>query len=229
MRQGRGLLGSVLAMVVLTSACRGAAVVDAPVTAPTSAEPAQLTREQGSSPHSADLRGDPDTSEGRRVARSVPGVGVAEGPAHSNQETVLNYFEDYASELGDTWPPVRPLARHVAQQHALPVSRDYSDSSRDRSRDPTWQLEPQVGKTRGKRVRGGQSYYRDSARARDSEQLLGAVQESLDAAERSAATTMMSRQQRNGRRYDVPQIGRNISTPAPCPSLSPCLMVRVHS
>ena len=44
MRQGRGLLGSVLAMVVLSSACRGAAVVDAPVTAPTSAEPAQLTR-----------------------------------------------------------------------------------------------------------------------------------------------------------------------------------------
>ena len=38
MRQGRGLLGSVLAMVVLSSACRGAAVVDAPVTAPTSAE-----------------------------------------------------------------------------------------------------------------------------------------------------------------------------------------------
>ena len=210
MRQGRGLLGSVLAMVVLSSACRGAAVVDAPVTAPASAEPAQLTRDQ------TDLRGDPDTSEGRRVARSVPGVGVAEGPAHSNQETVLNYFEDYASELGDTWPPVRPLARHVAQQHALPVSRDYSDSSRDRSRDPTWQLEPQVGKARGKRVRGGQSYYRDSARTRDSEQLLGAVQESLDAAERSAATTMMSRQQRNGRRYDVPQIGRNISTPASC-------------
>ena len=224
MRQGRGsLLGSVVAMVVLTSACRGAAVVDAPVTAPASAEPEQLTQHRGqetprprAADTAADLRGDPDTSEGRRVARSVPGLGVAEGPAHNNQE-VLNYFEEYTSELEDTWPPVRPLARHVAQQHALPVSRDYSDSSRDtRARDPTWQLEPQVGKARGKRVRGGQSYYRDSARARDSEQLLGAVQESLDAAERSAATTMMSRQQRNGRRYDVPQIGRNISTPASC-------------
>ena len=63
----------------------------------------------------------------------------------------------------------------------------------------SWQLEPQVGK-RGKRVRGESHYRRDSPEMR-------MLASSLDAATAGAATTMLSRQQRTGRRYDVPQIG----------------------
>lgn len=63
----------------------------------------------------------------------------------------------------------------------------------------SWRLEPQVGK-RGKRVRGESHYRRDSPEMR-------MLASSLDAATAGAATTMLSRQQRTGRRYDVPQIG----------------------
>ena len=45
-------------------------------------------------------------------------------------------------------------------------------------------------------------------RSMEQEPELRALENSLDAVERGAATTMLSRQQRNGRRYDVPQIGR---------------------
>ena len=60
----------------------------------------------------------------------------------------------------------------------------------------SWELEPQVDKeqqARGKRFRG-------EAR------LVGAA---LSAVGREAATTVLARQQRNGRMYDVPQIGRD--------------------
>lgn len=119
-----------------------------------------------------------------RIARSVPAP-----------DSVINFLPissmDYESDkYSESQAPV--TWQHQSQ---LPVRISQSQT------DP-WSLQPQVGK-RGKRYRaGGQSsYYRA-----DSPQL-NMLSESLAAAEHGAATTVLARQQRNGRRYDVPQIG----------------------
>jgi len=118
-----------------------------------------------------------------RIARSVPAP-----------DSVINFLPissmDYESDkYSESQAPV--TWQHQSQ---LPVRISQSQT------DP-WSLQPQVGK-RGKRYRaGGQSsYYRA-----DSPQL-NMLSESLAAAEHGAATTVLARQQRNGRRYDVPQI-----------------------
>ena len=145
-----------------------------------------------------------------RFSRSVPAP-----------ESVLNYLpksygrQDYESENVDTWS--RGVNGHVSSDKDLQPSHRLPVSSLSDSRGPhgsTWQLEPQVGK-RGKRVRGGQSFYRRDpseghvshthSRSSEDYQLMS---DSLDAVERGAAETMLARQQRNGRRYDVPQIGK---------------------
>ena len=131
-----------------------------------------------------------------RFPRSVPAP-----------ESVLNYLpRDYGSDNSETWPRG---SRHVPQSDSYLTSHKLPDNSLSDPRVGTWQLEPQVGK-RGKRVRGQSSYYRRDpshvAHAQDAEYQMMA--DSLDAVERGAATTMLARQQRNGRRYDVPQIGR---------------------
>jgi hypothetical protein len=54
---------------------------------------------------------------------------------------------------------------------------------------------------RGERGRAAQGYYRPA------EEEVKLVQNSLSEAAAGAASTMLARQQRNGRRYDVPQIG----------------------
>ena len=125
-----------------------------------------------------------------RIARSVPAP-----------DSVLNFLpiksDDYESdrysESQDT--PLDPW-QHQPQ---LPVRLSQSETN-------PWSLQPQVGK-RGGRYRGGaggqsSSYYRG-----DSPQL-NMLSESLAAVDQGAASTVLSRQQRNGRRYDVPQIGR---------------------
>ena len=120
------------------------------------------------------------------------------GPGH--QESVIKLLPiksvDYESDRynSESQAPSDRETLHGSWQHQpqLPVRLSQSGNN------PPWSLQPQVGK-RGKRYRaGGQSsYYRQS----------------LDAVEQGAASTMLSRQQRNGRRYDVPQIGRREAGP----------------
>lgn len=82
----------------------------------------------------------------------------------------------------------------------------YGDEARSRRRlsdrpagQDSWSLGAQVTK------RGGRGdYYRGGGGAGEQVKL---VQESLAEAAAGAASTMLARQQRNGRRYDVPQIG----------------------
>ena len=130
-------------------------------------------------------------------------IGARAPPAH-HQSVIkflpiksVDYESDRFSESQDT--PLDPW-QHQPQ---LPVRLSQSQ------KNPPWSLQPQVGK-RGKRYRagGGQSsYYRPESPQ------LNMLSESLDAVEQGAASTMLSRQQRNGRRYDVPQIGRRQAGP----------------
>lgn len=141
--------------------------------------------------------GDSSSQSHSRHVRSVP-----------VPETVLNFLPQDSDR--DTWQSSDNRARgHVSsqqQQHPSYLSQWPSSESRD-----SWQLEPQVGKralTGSKRALkrggGGQSYYGGPV----SDEELQMLSDNLDAVERGAATTMLSRQQRNGRRYDVPQIGK---------------------
>ena len=181
-------------ILVFISVCRGAAV-DAP-SQTVATEPSTATT---STPGETER-------EHPRFSRSVPG-----------HESVLNF--DYVGE-SDAWAGGQTHNSYLTrdqphQRHQLPVN---SLSAPRDSRGRTWQLEPQVGKQRGKRVRGQSSHYRsmeqeqeraqEHYRSMEQEPELRALENSLDAVERGAATTMLSRQQRNGRRYDVPQIGR---------------------
>ena len=122
-----------------------------------------------------------------RIARSVP---APDSVINFLPIKSVDYESDRYSESQDT--PLDPW-QHQPQ---LPVRLSQSETN-------PWSLQPQVGK-RGKRYRpGGQSsFYRG-----DSPQL-NMLSESLAAVEHGAATTVLSRQQRNGRRYDVPQIGK---------------------
>ena len=208
--------------ICLFSVCRGAAV-DAPKTTTTETTTASLsTTTETSSSRSAQIKSeehenhedmielDSSSRAHPRFARSVPAP-----------ESVLNYLpsrygrQDYETRDNiDTWS--RGVNGHVSDKDLIP-SHKLPVSSLSDSRGPhgsTWQLEPQVGK-RGKRVRGGQSFYRRDpseghvshthSRSSEDYQLMS---DSLDAVERGAAETMLARQQRNGRRYDVPQIGK---------------------
>ena len=129
-----------------------------------------------------------------RIARSVP---APDSVINFLPITPVDYESDKYSESQvrsdrDREDLLDPWQQHQPQ---LPVRLSQSQTN-------PWSLQPQVGK-RGKRYRaGGQSsYYRA-----DSPQL-NMLSESLAAVEHGAATTVLSRQQRNGRRYDVPQIG----------------------
>lgn len=100
------------------------------------------------------------------------------------EDSVLEYlpvqdrFEPPRQGSDDYLPWAAPSAGHMS----------VADLTDDQL---SWQLEPQVGK-RPKRVRG------EAARL---------VESALDAVSRDAANTVLARQQRTGRMYDVPQIG----------------------
>ena len=203
---------SISVYICLFSVCRGASV-DAPKTSTEKPELLSTTtvgrlRSQEHHEEETNIReesvkeGDDDTNkEGSHVRfpRSVPAP-----------ESVLNYLpRDYDSDNSETWPRG---SRHVPRSDSYLTSHKLPDNSLSDPRVGTWQLEPQVGK-RGKRVRGqSSSYYRQdpshAAHAQNAEYQMMA--DSLDAVERGASTTMLARQQRNGRRYDVPQIGRRL-------------------
>lgn len=125
----------------------------------------------------------------------------APGPGESVIKLLPIKSVDYESDRynSESQAPSDRETLHGSWQHQpqLPVRLSQSGNN------PPWSLQPQVGK-RGKRYRaGGQSsYYRPESSQ------LNIFSESLDAVEQGAASTMLSRQQRNGRRYDVPQIGR---------------------
>ena len=193
--------------ISLFSVCRGAAV-DAPITQ-SQTEKTELLSSSISTTESLRSRGELDDDSGSVLDTSEVKDGIHPRFARSvpAPESVVNYnylpLSDYDSDM------VRDMSGYVRQSHKLPVNLQSSSDfviPRDKQ---TWRLEPQVGKAggaRGKRVRGGgggQSYY-NSRR----EQLPQELVDTLDAVERGAATTMLARQQRNGRRYDVPQIGR---------------------
>ena len=187
--------------LVCISVCRGASV-DAP-----SSQTRDLVTSDQDSPQETG-------SEGAhpRLARSVPARG----------DSVVNF--DYVGEA-DMWSAQKSsyLSRNNGpspRAGQLPV-KSLSESRDPLSRAPTWQLEPQVGKNaRGKRVRSGGQSSRYRSREPEPEELL-ALENSLDDAERGAATTMLSRQQRNGRRYDVPQIGKSYTPCCLCQFLFP--------
>ena len=199
----RGWVSLLWSLLVFISVCRGASV-DAPsqtlkvTSEPSTASISPIQEDLGTQEGSEETRAHP------RFARSVP--------AH---DSVLNF--DYVGE-SDLWSGHKSsyLSRNngpSARASQLPVN-SLSESRDPLSRAPTWQLEPQVGKSaRGKRVRsGGQSsrYRKNRGREQEPEELR-ALENSLDAVERGAATTMLAREQRNGRRYDVPQIGKSDS------------------
>ena len=130
-----------------------------------------------------------------RIARSVPAP-----------DSVINFLPiksvDYES---DRYTQSQDTQHLDPWQHQpqLPVRLSQSQTN-------PWSLQPQVGK-RGKRYRaggpGGQSsFYRGDSHSPQ----LSMLSESLAAVEHGAATTVLSRQQRNGRRYDVPQIGESL-------------------
>ena len=207
MMQGSGLVCFAV-HVSLFSACFGAAV-DAPKTS-TDSTVSQLNQVEELEKEKPDMT---SKKEGQRFARSVP---VVPADPHS----VLNFlpinsldFDNNLNSRGDTSdslsddgisaslrrrPDTEAYLRHW-QHNPLPAD---SLPLPKTSKLSSWQLEPQVGKRGGKRVRG-QSYYR-----RDSPEVK-MLANSLDEVGAGAATTMLSRQQRNGRRYDVPQIGES--------------------
>ena len=135
-------------------------------------------------------------------------IGARAPPAH--HQSVIKFLPiksvDYESDrYSESQAPSdrETLLGSWQGQPQLPVRLSQSQ------KNPPWSLQPQVGK-RGKRYRagGGQSsYYRPESPQ------LNMLSESLDAVEQGAASTMLSRQQRNGRRYDVPQIGRRQAGP----------------
>lgn len=202
--QGSGLVCFAV-HISLFSACFGAAV-DAPKTS-TDSTVSQVNQVEELEKEKPDI---PSKKEGQRFPRSVPVVPV--------QQSVLNFLPinsldfdnlDSRAETSDSLsddgisaslrrtPDTETYLRHW-QHNQLPAD---SLALPKTSKLSSWQLEPQVGK-RGKRVRG-QSYYR-----RDSPEVK-MLATSLDEVGAGAATTMLSRQQRNGRRYDVPQIGES--------------------
>ena len=81
------------------------------------------------------------------------------------------------------------------------VGGRYSEDTRGADTEGSWHLAAQVAKRQTSRGRG--EYYR----AAPPEEEVKLVQNSLAEAAAGAASTMLARQQRNGRRYDVPQIG----------------------
>ena len=134
------------------------------------------------------------TEEGKeeihsRIARSVP---APDSVINFLPIKSVDYESDRYTESQDT--PLDPW-QHQPQ---LPVRLSQSQTN-------PWSLQPQVGK-RGKRYRSGGPGGQSSFYRADSPQL-SMLSESLAAVEHGAATTVLSRQQRNGRRYDVPQIG----------------------
>lgn len=196
-RLGAGGWVSLLwSLLVFISVCRGAAV-DAPSqTLTVTSEPSIIEPSTTVSPSLIEDSGLKEEGSGEtegdhpRFARSVPG-----------HDSVFDYYDYSAHKSSHLSRNSGPSSR--AGQ--LPVN-SLSEPRDPMSRAPTWQLEPQVGKSaRGKRVRSGGQSSRYRSREQEPEELL-AIENSLDAVERGAATTMLSRQQRNGRRYDVPQI-----------------------
>jgi len=178
----RGVLSIILISVFLFSECRAAAL-DAPSTSKNIAD-TTMTSVKSSEEESVK----PEEESHERRVRSVPAP-----------ETVLNYLPQDSDR--DTQWSSEPMTREArVSQH-----KSYLSQWPAQSRPDTWRLEPQVGKRGSKRARGGeQSYY---SRGRDpSAEELQLLSDSLEGVERGAATTMLSRQQRNGRRYDVPQI-----------------------
>ena len=131
-----------------------------------------------------------------RIARSVPApdsvinflpIKSVDYESIDSRVKSDRYSESQPGPLLGPWP-----------QPQLPARLSQSQTN-------PWSLQPQVGK-RGKRYRaGGQS----SSHYRPDSPQLNMLSDSLTAVEEGAATTMLARQQRNGRRYDVPQIGRN--------------------
>jgi len=199
-RLGAGGWVSLLwSLLVFISVCRGAAV-DAPSqTLTVTSEPSIIEPSTTVSPSliedsRLEEKGSGETEgDHPRFARSVPG-----------HDSVFDYYDYTAHKSSHLSRNSGPSSR--AGQ--LPVN-SLSEPRDPMSRAPTWQLEPQVGKSaRGKRVRSGGQSSRYRSREQEPEELL-AIENSLDAVERGAATTMLSRQQRNGRRYDVPQIGKS--------------------
>ena len=199
-RLGAGGWVSLLwSLLVFISVCRGAAV-DAPSqTLTVTSEPSIIELSTTVSPSLMEDSGLEEEGSGEtegdhpRFARSVPG-----------HDSVFDYYDYSAHKSSHLSRNSGPSSR--AGQ--LPVN-SLSEPRDPLSRAPTWQLEPQVGKSaRGKRVRSGGQSSRYRSREQEPEELL-AIENSLDAVERGAATTMLSRQQRNGRRYDVPQIGKS--------------------
>ena len=138
------------------------------------------------------------TEEGKeeihsRIARSVP---APDSVINFLPIKSVDYESDRYTESQDT--PLDPW-QHQPQ---LPVRLSESQTN-------PWSLQPQVGK-RGKRYRAGGPGGQSSFYRADSPQL-NMLSESLAAVEQGAATTLLSRQQRNGRRYDVPQIGESLA------------------
>ena len=170
--------------VSLLSVCSGAAV-DAPSVSSTSL-PAK-TEEGKEEIHS-------------RIARSVP---APDSVINFLPIKSVDYESDRYSESQD--PSHRDTETHLGSwqhQPQLPVRLSQSQTN-------PWSLQPQVGK-RGKRYRAGGPGGQSSFYRADSPQL-NMLSESLAAVEQGAATTLLSRQQRNGRRYDVPQIGESLA------------------
>ena len=203
--QGQGLVCFAV-HISLFSACFGAAV-DAPKTS-TDSSLSQVTQVQ-------EIEQDKDTAaagvikkDGKRFPRSLPGQGAQQPvlsflPINSLHFDKLNSRVETSDSLSDDEISNRRSADTETylrswQHNKLPGE---SLALPQTSKLSSWQLEPQVGK-RGSRVRG-QSYYR-----RDSPEVK-MLANSLDDVGSGAATTMLSRQQRNGRRYDVPQIGKS--------------------
>lgn len=195
--QGSGLVCFAV-HISLFSACFGAAV-DAPKTS-TDSTLSQVTQVQ-------ELQKEKDMTskkEGQRFPRSVPAEDSVLNflPINSLDFDKLNSRVETSDSLSDDG--ISGSLRRTAdtetylrqwQHNKLPAD---SLSLPKTSKLSSWQLEPQVGK-RGKRVRGQSFYRRDSPEVK-------MLANSLDEVGTGAATTMLSRQQRNGRRYDVPQI-----------------------
>lgn len=138
-----------------------------------------------------------------RTATEVPEVkedgerGVSKAAAGSEEEgghrIVARSVPDYQDSID------YPKLAYGAADTGSRSRRRYSEGEWG-----SWSLPAQVAK-RGAR-RGGEQWRGRGDLPGDEEVKL--VENSLAAAQAGAATTMLARQQRNGRRYDVPQIGQ---------------------
>lgn len=107
-------------------------------------------------------------------------------------------FPRSVSDYQDSLDYPNKLSAYGAEDSGSRSRRRFSESEWKSDGDGEWELAAQVAK-RGQRGRG--EYYRGPA-----EEEVKLVEKSLAEAAAGAASTMLARQQRNGRRYDVPQI-----------------------